>query len=215
MLRKRLLVTRPEHDKVTHYLSLWSGKVIDECEDDSEEIFDLRKEKVTKKNFESYSAKKKPDVFFLNGHGDRKTVCGHKDKPILRKDDNEDVTKNGIVYARSCDSANELGPSCVKNGTKAFIGYDRPFVFLDSTYSSSKPLEDRCAELIFEASNTVIGSLMRGKTPQEAYEESQRIYKKNKRKVLTDDFYSLEAYFILTCLAHNMEAQTIVNDKTI
>ena len=47
-----MLITRPEHDKTTHYLSNWSKEIIDIAEGKNIKVFDLNREKAIRANVE-------------------------------------------------------------------------------------------------------------------------------------------------------------------
>src|SRR3989344_407855 len=47
---KTMLITRPEHDLTTRYISKWSEKIIEVAQEKQMEIIELKKERVTKEN---------------------------------------------------------------------------------------------------------------------------------------------------------------------
>ncbi len=48
-----LLLTRPEHDDTTYYLSCWCKEAISFAENKNIKVLDLNREKANKKEFES------------------------------------------------------------------------------------------------------------------------------------------------------------------
>ena len=84
----KMIVTRPQHDVITKYLSVWAEEVINFAKEKGIEVFDLIKEKANKKDFCGRVNKLQPDMIFLNGHGDDDCVTGHDDQEIVRAGDN-------------------------------------------------------------------------------------------------------------------------------
>src|SRR3990167_5540817 len=158
---KTILVSRPGHDLVTKYLFDWSKRLLELAEEKGANTLDLRKQKANRKEVTSRIGKLNPNVILLNGHGDANTVCGHNNKAIVDRK-NKSVLKGSITYARSCDSAAALGPECVKNGAKAYIGYIEPFWLPYDVDKTHHPLEDKTAQYVLEPSNHVIVSLLKG-----------------------------------------------------
>ncbi|MFB6208792.1 MAG: hypothetical protein ABEJ56_01490 [Candidatus Nanohaloarchaea archaeon] len=203
-----LLVTLPQYDKTTAYASAWSQKIISMANNLGVKVLDI--ENPNRNNFESYIESNNADLMVLNGHGSTTCVEGEDEEPMLQKNDNEDLTKDKIVYARTCSSAKELGPSCVENGAKAYIGYEDKFNFIIQTKKTTKPLEDKVAELCLYPSNQVPISLLKGKTAKEAYGRSQQEYQEALRDALTN--YELDSGEIFKSVAWNMEVQKLSGD---
>jgi len=118
-----LLLTRPNHDLITNYFFYWSTFVIVEAKKKSIKVLDLQGKRANKQIFTSYITKHQPLLVFLNGHGDDNSIAGHDNEILIEKNKNENLFRGKIIYARSCNAANKLGPSCVKKGTLVFIGY--------------------------------------------------------------------------------------------
>jgi len=125
-----MVITRPNHDPTTTYLHCWSQAVIDTAKKHAISIVDIRAKRVTKKIVMGIIDKTKPSFIFFNGHGNAGTICGYDNEPLIEFNSNESVLKNAIVFARACQSASELGPSCVAKGTKTYLGYTDDFIFL-------------------------------------------------------------------------------------
>ena len=83
---KSLLITRPEHDLTTRYLSKWSGGVIDEAKKEYIACIDLNGEQANRERFIRTLEEKAPDFVFLNGHGNADIVYGHENTPLLVRD---------------------------------------------------------------------------------------------------------------------------------
>lgn len=65
MANKNLFITRPSHDETTIYCKKWSEKIIKTCKKMNIDVIDLKDEKVTRKNVESYLKKRTPDLLCL------------------------------------------------------------------------------------------------------------------------------------------------------
>jgi len=111
------LITRPEHDDTTHYLSNWSKETIKLAEERGGKVLDLHGERANKSEFESKMKKFSPNIVMLNGHGNIDLVMGHQNQILLKAGLNEDLLNSKIVYALSCKSAKVLGPKSIQAGT--------------------------------------------------------------------------------------------------
>lgn len=64
------------------------------------------------------------------GHGEYNVYTGQNGEVIFKVDKYDKEEINGkIVHLLSCVTAKELGTDFVKNGCKAFFGYEQSFVF--------------------------------------------------------------------------------------
>lgn len=180
----KILVTRPEYDYPTRYISTWAKKIVDLANKKGSAL-DLPKQKANKKLVESMLQKHDPPLVFFNGHGSEDCVMGQDDEVLIKAGENDKALAGKIVYSLSCSSAAVLGPASVKNGASAYIGYEKYFALL---YEESKRMhchEDKLAELFLEPSNQVMVSLIKGNTVQKSYESAKNSFKKNIRKLLT------------------------------
>lgn len=169
----RLIVTRPQHDVTTKYLSSWAGEIINFAKKKDFEICDLLKEKANKSEFEGRVKKLNPEVVFLNGHGDDDKVTGHDNTELVSAGKNHQILNNKITYALSCNSAKALGEKVAKNKTAAYIGYFDEFIFVCDSKYISKPLADPKAKPFMEASNQVMISLLKGNSAKDASKKSK------------------------------------------
>ena len=103
-----LLITRPEHDAATHCLSKWSEKIIDIADKKNIKVIDLHREKANRGRVAGILKKGIAKLVVLNGHGSDTSVHGHDNETILKEDDS-DVVKDKIIFARACRSAKKLG----------------------------------------------------------------------------------------------------------
>ena len=178
-----MLITRPEHDDVTYYLSKWSEKSISFAKSKGFQVLDLHKSKAIKKEFESYNSRNDVSFIVFNGHGGYDEIRGHNDEVIVSVGDNENQLKGRVIYAISCASAENLGKRSIEAGAISYIGYTEDFLFIYDGNSTTKPLEDVEAGLFFRHSEALMHSLIKGQSISEAYEKS--------RQVLKDNYYSV------------------------
>jgi hypothetical protein len=182
----KILITRPEHDPGTRYLSQWSKQIIELAQDKNIQVIDLHEEKATKKEVEGRILKTEPSFVILNGHGNEDCVTGHNNEVLVKKGENEEILKGRITYAVSCDSAEKLGRACADKDT-AYIGYLKNFNFNFSRKCLSRPLTDKRAERFLVASNQVAFSLIKGHTAKESSERSKESFKRAIRSLLTSE----------------------------
>lgn len=151
-----LLVTRPNYDYTTRYISAWAKKIIDLAQSKGNIVLDLDKERACKKELESMIQKRNPSVIFLNGHGNDDALTGQDGAVILQAGENERVLEGTITYALSCRSAKILGKQSVVSGTRAYIGYEEDFTFMYESEKRTRPDEDRITALFLDSSNQVM-----------------------------------------------------------
>lgn len=191
----RVLLTNPEVDLLTYYLSAWTENMLKELKINSNEYFSLKREKVTRKNFEKFLNKRAIDLVLLCGHGSSSTVAGNEE--IILDTENDSLLKGKTIHALSCQSANELGPDAVKKGANSYIGYKEDFIaFLDDSKRTSKPLEDEIAGLFLDPAFTTPKTLLKGGAPNEAISAAKNAYNKSIRDALNSDIQSDADQFI-------------------
>lgn len=172
-MNNAILITRPNHDPITTYLFYWSTIVVKEAIKRGVKVLDLRGEKANKKMFVSYIRRNKPILVFFNGHGDENTITGYDNEILIKAGKDEGLLMEKIVYARSCDAANNLGQKCIKTGALAFIGYKKKYAIGYIPLKITDSLRDEVAKLFIEPSNLVPISLLKGNTVKDAYRKSQ------------------------------------------
>lgn len=202
---RSILITRPRYESATHYLYHWSALLVQVAHSAGNKVFDLEKEKASRKNLESYLGKRKPSVVIFNGHGDTHSVTGQDGEDLIVVGHNTDLLKGCIVFMRACNAGKVLGLEIMKQGGESFVGYKEPFRFYsnDKEYFN-KPLEDDYARPFFEASNQVGVSLIKGKTAKEADENSRKVYRNIISRLLTSN---AENSFVIPDLLWNMHHQ--------
>ena len=210
---KYVLVTRPEYDYTTRYISAWSQKIIIFAESKGNLVIDLLKDRATKKEFESVVHKKNPSFVIINGHGNDQSVCGQDGDVLIEAGVNDDILNSRIVYALSCRSAKILGPESIKSGALAYIGYVEDFIFMYSNEKRGHPIDDKTAELFLEPSNQIVISLLKGHTAGEAHQGSKKFFLRNIQKLLTSESSSIESS-ALRYLFWDMKYQVCLGDQS-
>lgn len=180
----KVLITRPEHDPGTRYLSRWSENVIEEARKRNFDVIDLHKDKAIRKEFEGRVHKANPALIVMNGHGNEASVTGHDNEVLVQHGDNEALLHNRVTYAVSCDSAAVLGAECVKSGETAFIGYNKSFIFNFTPQHILRPTQDKRAAQFLNASNQVPISLLKGHTAKQASDRSKSLFRNAIQKLL-------------------------------
>jgi hypothetical protein len=181
------LITRPDYDPPTKYLSHWSEEIIRIARTKGRKVVDLKNEKVTKKELMSRLAKLNPSLVVLNGHGSEDSIAGQDEEILIKAGENHDVLHSRVTYAVSCSCGKSLGPKSVEAGNSTFIGYDDDFVFTSDRKYLSRPLEDKRAKPFMEASNYVAISLLKGHKAVDASIRSKEMFKKNYQKLLSSN----------------------------
>ncbi|MBI3255829.1 MAG: hypothetical protein HYZ63_02560 [Candidatus Andersenbacteria bacterium] len=211
-----MIITRPEYDPSTRYLSAWSKSLIDTAEKKGLEVIDLHKEKAAKNEFEGRVKKKNPSLVVLNGHGTQACVTGHNNEVLVEAGKNSYLLAEKVTYAVSCSSAAVLGEEVAITANTAYIGYRDDFVFPFSQQYVSKPLSDKRAGRCLEVSNQVVLSLLKGNSCSESVGRSKQLAQKHISSLLTSNA-GPEAAFDARILWWNLQQQVCLGDgsKTI
>lgn len=178
------IITRPFYDSTTSYLHRWNSEVVKYAKTRLAHVGDLSREKATKKEFESYIKKLKPEIIILNGHGTDTAILGQDNNPLIKIGENEYILKDSIVFSLSCGSARTLGPASIKNGAKAFIGYKEDFIFVVTDGYSTRAEQDPLAKLFLEPTNKIAMALISGESPQDSHKRGVNAFNKNLENVL-------------------------------
>ncbi|MCX5696001.1 MAG: hypothetical protein NTW18_05050 [Candidatus Omnitrophica bacterium] len=206
-----LLITRPEHDEATHYLSKWSEQIIDIAQKKNVKVIDLHREKANRNRVIGILEKTGAKLVILNGHGSDISVHGHDNEVILKEDDNKAI-KGKIIYARSCNSAKKLGQNCITQGALAYLGYKEEFIVASNSTNIRRPLEDKTAELFLEPSNHIPIALLKGHTTGDANNRSKDLFKKNIGNLVIEGPSSYN-YFAIRYLLWDMSHQVCLGDE--
>lgn len=181
----RILITRPEHDLPTRYLSRWSTKIIEEAQSKGFEVLDLHREKACQTEFMGRVSKTRPSLVVLNGHGHPDAVTGHNNEVLVATSENPEILGGLLTYAVSCDSAASLGKRVCAADATTFIGYTDKFTFTMQYRKISRPLEDERARPFMEASNHVAVSLLKGHTARQATARAKRLFHQKMMRLLS------------------------------
>jgi len=211
-MNKILLITRPDHDITTRYLSIWSEKITELADKKNISVLDLKRKKANKKEFKSRISKMKPLLVVFNGHGGNNYVAGYDNEVLIKSGNNERLLKSKIVYAVSCKSAAGLGPKSITAGTLTYIGYTGDFIFCHDTHKIARPLDDKIVKLFLEPSNQVVISLIKGNTGKEASNRSKKFFLRNIQKLLSSEALP-ESNQYAKFLWWDMKHQVCLGDK--
>lgn len=181
------LITRPDYDPATKYLSHWSEEIIDVAKSKGRKTVDLKGDKVTKDGLTGRISKLNPSLVVLNGHGSEDSIAGQNDEILIKVGDNEHILHSRVTYAVSCKCGKNLGPKSVADGNSTFIGYDDDFVFTSDRKYLSRPREDGRAQPFMEASNHVPISLLKGHKALDASTRSKEMFEKSYKKLLSSN----------------------------
>jgi len=213
-MSKKILITRPEYDVTTKYLSCYAKLVIKYAQEKGIFVKDFEQGNVKKQEIEMFIQKQNPKLIFLNGHGDVDCIEGDKDEVIIKQNDNDEILKEKITYARSCYVASSLGKKCGEmDSNTCFIGYKFPFQFWIDETRSGNPLKDKTAELYLIPSNRLVEYLIKGNKTGIAFEKSRKLMIENMRKIKNQEEPGAIERF--KALWINYEGQEICGNKEI
>ena len=209
---KNILITLPEYDDTTFYCSKFSEELVKFARESGFQVFDIRKDKVNKITVSAILREKNPILVLFNGHGSDEMITGHNDESLIQTPDDIHLLKSKIVHSLSCSSAKKLGKDAVENGAVCYIGYENDFIFFFDKNKTARPLEDDTAKPVFESSNQVAFSLIKGNDAGESFVKSQKTYEK------WINYYRLHGELLeapqnLIALMWNKESQIIHGDK--
>ncbi len=179
--------TFPDYDITLSYLTSYGGEIVDFAEKRGVKVTKLKREKVTRKNVESFLNSNSPGLVVFNGHGSEDCVSGYKEEPLIIAGKNEHLLNSKVVYSTSCSSAAVLGKESVKAGARAFIGYEDDFVFLFDKNRTTSPMKDEIARNFLEPSNALVISLLKGNKVQDAFDTSQESFQRKIDELLTSE----------------------------
>lgn len=188
-MKPSMLVTMPNYDRMTWYLSAWADEYIKTLVPKAMSVYMLRGEDVKRKKFESYVKKQRPTTLFINGHGAADRIAGH-DHDIILDTQNVSVLKGINVYALSCQSAKELGPKAIEAGAKGYIGYKEDFILVSQPSKAGHPKDDAAAALFLNPSNVIVAALGKGHNVQESAQKGKSAYTNSILQALNSDIQS-------------------------
>lgn len=209
-----ILATNASHDGPTRYLESWFQKTMDLAKRlDDTIVFELKKDKANKDEFERLIEKEKPQFVVFNGHGASDLVCGHEHCVLVRYPENHSILKGKIIHALSCSSGMVLGPECIKIGSLAYLGYKDEFKLatLGRTINHEQ-LTDGVAGFFLNPAFEAINALIEGNTTIESFNRSQKMHIENLKILLasTDPTYNIS---VASRLFHNLRHQVCLGDQ--
>lgn len=207
---KKMLIVRPDYDIGTNYLFLWSEEVINFAIQKNWNVEKADCEKATKQEFES-RIKNKPNFIFINGHGGKDVVVGHKHLPLVDTN-NCSTLKNTITFTRACNCIKELGKKAIEEKCTAFIGYSKEFWVPRLHSYESTPLQDPVAKPVIEVSNAIPIAIIKGHTVEEAINNSTTLAEKHLLRLITSNEQYDRA--ILRAMINNVSALAYEGEKT-
>lgn len=169
-----MIIIRTNHDPATYYLYCWTESLIQEAINKGFSIVKLEEGKISESSVRSIIRKKRPHFIFFNGHGTSSSLFDNKKNEFITLE-SADIFKNTVAFARACQSLKELGIESVRKGCQAFIGYKKQFWIPRHHKRECQPLKDIIASPIFECSNAIVSSLLKGKTVKQAIEKSHTL----------------------------------------
>ena len=213
MSNQSILITQPDFDRTTRYISAWSNEVEEFSKKRGNKTITLKGKRANRSEFESVISKIEPKLIMLNGHGNDNEVAGQDNEVLLDLKSREEIIRGKIFYALSCSAAKTLGIDCVKKGTIAFIGYSEAYIFLHSHLKISRPREDKRAQLFFKPSNLIPISLIKGNNTKDSFHDSKNAMKRTIVDLLNSET-SNEERACLPYLVWNYQHLTLLGDGT-
>jgi len=208
---KKIIISLPNHDDTTRYLSEQSKLLIRKIEETGRAKFTpVEGDEFVKTIFESRLKSTNFDFIFLNSHGLFDSIIGNDGNFVVKAGQNEAIFKEKIVYARSCACASKLGKLAVEKGCTAFIGYNNFYMFLFDPNYMAKPEKDELARPFFETTNLIPESIIKGSSVGEALEKSRNKYEKEIARFETQN--TPEAPTIVALLKYNLKIQTALGN---
>lgn len=190
-----VLVTCPDYDRMTRYLSAWANLFIGEAQKRGHVVYVLKETDANQEKFHGMVKKNAPSIIFLNGHGAEDRVAGQDHKVIIDTR-SASILKNAMVYAVSCKSARTLGAQAVKVGAKAYIGYTEDFILVSQPRKTAHPQDDTTAALFLNPSNQIVISLVKGHSAKEAVAKGRTEFAKSITSALNSDVQSDDDKYI-------------------
>ncbi|MCL5419755.1 MAG: hypothetical protein M1354_02650 [Candidatus Marsarchaeota archaeon] len=173
-MEKSVIITLPDHDIETTYVSKWSEAITTEGKRCGLKVVQLISKRASRDVIEGIVASKGIDLFIVNGHGDEDAIYGYGDKALI---DGRNISKfKGIIYTIACEAAKSLGKAAVSKNTKCFIGYTEKFVIIYDHTKTVTPLKDELSRPFFDSTNRIPLSIMKGNSCAESVERAKKAY---------------------------------------
>ena len=208
-----MLITLPDFDLTTSYVSAWSEDIISIAEKNGIKPVTIRGKNVTESHVIKIIKSKNPSFLAFNGHGSDICIAGHDNEPLITLGENESQLDSRIVHSLTCSSAARLGKEC---NAKAFIGYDSIFWLYMDRSKTARPLDDMKAKPILESALEAPKQIVKRKTAGEAFRKSQEKYKKfiDELTLSSSKHTAEELQVILPFLHANKNCQRMYGEKS-
>jgi len=147
------------------------------------------------------------DIIIGAGHGDKDSFTGQNEAVILEVGRyNPREVKGKVIKLLSCQTGVALGPDLIKNGAKAFLGYEDDYVWVMDADFASKPWADEMAATSLMPVIDGLNALLDGKTCREALETELEGYTRN-AEVEEDEL-------VKACLEFNRDNAVLLGNPT-
>ena len=208
-MNKGIIITLPNADFVTDYLSKYSSQIIKEAENRNINIKTLTEKKANRAEFESSIKKLNYKMLVFNGHGSKDSIEGHNNTIIDLK--NAELLKDRITYARCCDAAAILGNESMKNNKEGcFIGYLFKFMLYIDENRETNPKKDSIAPLFLQPSNLIPISIIKGNTASAANVNSKKQTLKNINKMMRS---GKVPFLLINAMWNNYSGQILIGNE--
>lgn len=212
---RTMIASNVSHDATTEYLEAWSKKIEEKSRSYQDvEFFDIRKERVNRKDFEAFIEEKKPRLIIIHSHGTSDSILDFKMEALVKVNENEEIFNGKIVHSMACETGKILAERCVEIGTVAYIGYSQKFRFWGSGYETNKG-DDPVAAFTLDPAFEVVMALIEGDSVERAIARSQEMARTNLRRLTTTSLLSAQDRDdVMSALFHNTRTQVSFGDKT-
>lgn len=209
-----ILATNPANDVMTDYIDAWHNEVVKLAKKQSDTIiFELNREQSNKEELLQLIEEKNPQLVILNGHGSYNSVFGFDGSILIKSNEDEKILTKRIIHSLACSAGKVLGPSCIKIGALAYIGYKEDFkiAYLGNNTTRRDKFNDPLATLFLEPAFEAAFSLIKGSTAKEAFNNSQNKYLENLNLTIARNNPGLNTV-VAPVLYHNLTNQVCLGD---
>jgi len=214
-MQKGILITLPKFDLATEYLTYYSKSLIEKAKSENLKLKEIHERELDMNTFSKIISNLDYKFIIFNGHGSQDSFFGYKNEILVKVGKNENLLKERIIYARSCDSGAVLGIKCTENSKQGcFIGYNRPFVFYMDENWTSNPNNDKVANLFLYPSNLIPLSIIKGNSTGQANENSKKQILKNIKRIWRDKSRQ-ETFHIIEGLWNNYIGQVLHGNEKV
>lgn len=172
----KILICRANYDPTTRYVYCWANKIKEEAKLLGMEVIDLKNEHFDGNKLKNMIEEHDPYLVFLSGHGTLYSIQGLNRCDVVVRCMNDHLFKDRIVYALSCSTSSILGRSAKTKGCKCYIGYTGEIIFPFFAYPENEVFNDYLSEPFMKVSNEIMLNLIKGKSPEEAFKNSQKLF---------------------------------------